>query len=317
MPGHSTKLALTHQQEAPRQTRYLEKKPMSLASHYSDSRCAISFELFPPKTATGLDNLCQNVGRLLDFHPSYFTCTYGAGGSTQGTTLEVLRRVREVTKLPVASHLTCVNATVDQLEDYLAEAHQQGTNYIVALRGDPPKGSDRFEAVAGGLSYANELVELIRHKFSDFGVAVAGYPEVHQEAPDAQTDLDNLKRKVDAGADVVITQLFYDNDDFYRFVDRCEAAGIRVPIVPGILPVTNFDQATRIASMCKARIPDVLRKSMNEAQGPQDQFRIGVQHARDQTTDLIARGVPGIHYYVLNKSDAAAAMLKGLESLVG
>lgn len=286
---------------------------MSLASHFTTSRCAISFELFPPKTEAGMQNLCDNVTRLQQFDPAFFTCTYGAGGSTQDATLDVLQKVRELTQLPVASHLTCVNSTVKELEAYLTEAKKCGTDYIVALRGDPPKGTDKFQAVEGGLNYANELVELIRQKY-DFGIAVAGYPEVHQEAPDAQTDLDNLKRKVDAGADIVITQLFYDNSDYYRFRDRCDAAGITIPIVPGILPVTNFKQATRIASMCKAAIPEQLAKAMNASDDPGDQFQIGVEHARAQTADLMAQKVPGIHYYVLNKSDAAAALLDGMQT---
>ena len=286
---------------------------MSLASHFTTSRCAISFELFPPKTEAGMQNLCDNVTRLQQFDPAFFTCTYGASGSTQDATLDVLQKVRELTHLPVASHLTCVNSTVKELEAYLTEAKKCGTDYIVALRGDPPKGTDKFQAVEGGLNYANELVELIRQKF-DFGIAVAGYPEVHQEAPDAQTDLDNLKRKVDAGADIVITQLFYDNSDYYRFRDRCDAAGITIPIVPGILPVTNFKQATRIASMCKAAIPEQLAKAMNASDDPGDQFQIGVEHARAQTADLMAQKVPGIHYYVLNKSDAAAALLDGMQT---
>ena len=227
---------------------------MSLASHFATSRCAISFELFPPKTEVGLKALCDNVTRLKQFQPAFFTCTYGAGGSTQGATLDVLQKVRELTGLPVASHLTCVNSTVGELEAYLNQAKERGTDYIVALRGDPPQGTTEFHAVEGGLRYANELVELIRKQF-DFGIAVAGYPEVHQEAPDAQTDLDNLKRKVDSGADIIITQLFYDNADYYRFRDNCESVGITIPIVPGLLPVTNFKQATRIASMCKAAIP--------------------------------------------------------------
>ena len=260
-----------------------------------------------------MQNLCDNVTRLQQFDPAFFTCTYGAGGSTQDATLDVLQKVRELTHLPVASHLTCVNSTVKELEAYLTEAKKCGTDYIVALRGDPPKGTDKFQAVEGGLNYANELVELIRQKF-DFGIAVAGYPEVHQEAPDAQTDLDNLKRKVDAGADIVITQLFYDNSDYYRFRDRCDAAGITIPIVPGILPVTNFKQATRIASMCKAAIPEQLAKAMNASDDPGDQFQIGVEHARAQTADLMAQKVPGIHYYVLNKSDAAAALLDGMQT---
>lgn len=284
---------------------------MSLASHYAATGCAISFELFPPKTEAGMESLCENVRRLVKFQPSYFTCTYGAGGSTRGTTLDVLAKVREITDLPVASHLTCVGSTVAQLEDYLNLAKQKGVDYIVALRGDPPKGSERFEAVEGGLRYANELVDLIRDKFGDLGIAVAGYPEVHQEAPDAKTDMDNLKRKVDAGADVVITQLFYDNSDYYRFRDDCAAAGIDVPIVPGILPVTNFKQAQRIATMCKADIPARLRDAMSAESA--DQFRVGVEHARQQTIDLLENEVPGIHYYVLNKSEAAEELLDGLQ----
>ena len=287
---------------------------MSLASHFASPRCAISFELFPPKTEKGRESLFKTVARLNQFKPDFFTCTYGAGGSTQGTTLDVVQRVKEITGLPVASHLTCVAATVEQLKEYLVEAKRRGTDYIVALRGDPPKGSDKFEAVAGGLRYANELVTLIRESFDqDFGIAVAGYPEVHQEATDAQTDLDNLKRKVDAGADIVITQLFYCNDDFYRFRDRCAAAGINVPIVPGILPVTDFKQAQRIASMCKAGIPDDLKSAMSESDDADYQFQVGVDHARAQTIDLIENNVPGIHYYVLNKSDAAEKMLDGLQ----
>ncbi|MEM8670294.1 MAG: methylenetetrahydrofolate reductase [NAD(P)H] [Planctomycetota bacterium] len=286
---------------------------MTLASHFSGTGCAISFELFPPKTETGLETLCNNVRRLMEFQPAFFTCTYGAGGSTRGTTLEVLRKVREITEVPVASHLTCVGSTVEQLEDYLREARDQNVDYIVALRGDPPKGTDEFVAVDGGLRYANELVELIQSKFDHFGIAVAGYPEVHQEAPDAKTDLDNLKRKVDAGADVVITQLFYDNIDYFLFRDRCEKAGIDVPIVPGILPVTNFKQAQRIASLCKANIPRDLQDAMTENEDAGDQFKIGVEHARKQTVHLVEQGVPGIHYYVLNKSEAAAALLDGMQ----
>ncbi|QEG01179.1 5,10-methylenetetrahydrofolate reductase [Stieleria maiorica] len=287
--------------------------PIKLADHFHGERCAISFELFPPKTEAGMKLLETNVERLKAFEPSFFTCTYGAGGSTQSRTLDVVERVRQMTGLPVASHLTCVGSTVAELRDYLAEARRRGAEYIVALRGDPPKGSESFQAVEGGLRYGNELVELIRESFPDqFGIAVAGYPEVHQEAPDAQTDLDNLKRKVDAGADIVVTQLFYDNDDFYRFRDACVAAGIEVPIVPGILPVTNFKQAQRIAGMCKARIPDDMAAAMNENDDADYQFKVGVDHARVQTIDLIENGVPGIHYYVLNKSDAAAQMLDGL-----
>ena len=285
---------------------------MSLASHYQNTDCAVSFELFPPKTKKGLELLEANVRRLTPFKPAYFTCTYGAGGSSQETTLEVLARVRKLTDLPVASHLTCVGSNIKKLEDYLTQATDLGIDYIVALRGDPPQGEESFTAVEGGLQYANELVELIHQKSPHLGIAVAGYPEVHQEAVDAKTDLDNLKRKVDCGADIIITQLFYDNADFYRFREACDGAGIRVPLIPGLLPVTNFAQADRIASLCKARIPTVLRQAM-ENHDAKDQFNVGVDHARKQTIDLIDGGVPGIHFYVLNKSEAAEKLLDGVQ----
>ena len=288
---------------------------MTLATLFNNSeRCEISFELFPPKTDKGMQNLQDNVQKLLRFNPAFLTCTYGAGGSTQSSTLEVVELVKQISGLPVASHLTCVGSTVEQLNDYLTEAKRRGADYIVALRGDPPQGSDEFLAVDGGLSYANELVELILRDHADqFGIAVAGYPEVHQEAPNAQTDLDNLKRKVDAGADIIITQLFYDNADFYRFRESCEAAGIRVPIIPGLLPVTNYKQAKRIAGMCKAAIPTEMSTAMSANDDPNFQFECGVQHARNQTIDLIHNGAPGIHYYVLNKSDAAEQLLSDID----
>lgn len=286
---------------------------MKLVDYYRDGRRGLSFELFPPKTEAGLQSLYEHVDRLMAFKPDYFTCTYGAGGSTQGLTLDVLSEVRRRTELPVASHLTCVGATADQIRDYLQEASRRGTDFIVALRGDPPKGETQFQAVAGGLRYANELVELIRAQSCPFGIAVAGYPEVHQEAVDAATDLDNLKRKVDAGADIVITQLFYDNADFYQFRERCEQHGIQIPIVPGLLPITNLAQAQRITSMCKAKLPPRLVERLSEKEDADWQFEIGVQHAREQLLDLLANDAAGMHLYVLNKSQAAEKMLEGCE----
>lgn len=287
---------------------------MSLSEHYRHRRRGLSFELFPPKSPEAMGALEQTVLRLVRFRPDFFTCTYGAGGSSQAATLDVVRMLRRVADLPVATHLTCVGSTVDELRDYLRQALEAGAEYVVALRGDPPKGTTEFRQVAGGLRYANELVELIRRDFGQrFGIAVAGYPEVHQEAISPDSDLENLKRKVDAGADVVVTQLFYDNQDFYRFRDACEAIGITVPIVPGILPVTNFKQIERIAKLCKASIPTEFADRMTQDTSPDWQFKIGVEHARAQTVDLIANGVPGLHYYVLNQSNAAEVLLDGLE----
>ncbi len=212
--------------------------------------------------------------------------------------------------VPVASHLTCVGSTVDDLRRYLTTAQQQGIDYIVALRGIRPKGKTAFRPVEGGLRYANELVHLIRTEFPRYGIAVAGYPEVHQEAVNAEEDLKNLKRKVDAGGDIVVTQLFYKNEDFFRFRDRCQAIGIQVPIVPGILPVTNLAQIQRIASLCKASLPQSFVDRLGEKDDAAWQYSVGVEFAQQQVAELIQAGVPGIHYYVLNKSQATAAVLK-------
>src|SRR5688572_12942146 len=207
---------------------------MSLAAYYAPNRFGLSFELFPPKTPEGETALYQHVERLTKFKPDFITCTYGAGGSTRDKTLDIVCQVKRRFGAPVASHLTVVGSTIDQLRDYLRTAREQQIDYIVALRGDPPKGEASFTPVAGGYRYANELVSLIRTEFPDFGIAVAGYPEKHQEAVCPDTDLANLMQKVRAGADIVITQLFYNNDDFYRFRDRYRQAGGEVPLIPGV-----------------------------------------------------------------------------------
>ena len=238
---------------------------MKVGEAYGPDRFGLSFELFPPKTAAGDDELFKHLAELIAYEPSYVTCTYGAGGSTRHKTLDIVERVHREFGCSVASHLTCVGSTVDELREYLSEARRRNVASIVALRGDPPKGEDRFQAIEGGFRNANELVGLIRREFADLGIAVAGYPEVHQEAPNAQVDLENLHRKVEAGADVVITQLFYSNDDFFKFRDRCTAIGIRVPIVPGILPVTNLAQIRRITSLCGAILPSEF---ISAARGP-------------------------------------------------
>lgn len=285
----------------------------SLAEIYGSNRFGLSFELFPPKTPAGEESLFASVTQLNEFRPSYFTCTYGAGGSTRDKTLEIVTRVKQQCGVPVAAHLTCVGSTVEQLRSFLADASRRGVDFIVALRGDPPSGEKHFSAVAGGFRYANELVALLSAEFPRFGIAVAGYPETHQEAASPEIDLANLKRKVDAGADAVITQLFYDNADFFRFRDRCQAAGIRVPIVPGLLPVTNLAQIQRITSLCRAKLPGALVERLGQNDDPQWQFRVGVESATDQVRGLLARGVPGIHFYVLNKSQATSEVLRAVD----
>ena len=267
----------------------------------------ISFELFPPKTAPGLNNLLRHLKELVACSPSLITCTYGAGGATRDKTLDVLDKVRaQHPDIPVASHLTCVGSTVDELRTHIEDAVAHGVETIVALRGDPPNVGEKFEPVSGGLRYANELVSMINREFPDLDVIVGGYPETHSEAKSAEDDIKYLKQKVDAGADIVVTQLFYDNDVFYRFRDRCDAVGIDVPIVPGILPITNYKQVQRIISMCGASLPAQVIEQLEARQGDDEsQFDIGIDHAVNQVQDLLKHGVPGVHFYVLNKSHAA------------
>jgi methylenetetrahydrofolate reductase (NADPH) len=293
---------------------------VSITDDYTAGRFGLSFELFPPKSAESEAVMWQTVAELMDFEPVLITCTYGAGGSTRGTTLDVLKGVRARHDIPVASHLTCVGSSIDELRDYLREARQIGVTAIVALRGDPPKGETAFTPVDGGLRYASELVSLIRAEFPELGILVAGYPETHQEAVSPDDDLENLKRKCEAGGDVVVTQLFYDNADYFRFRDRCGALGITTPIVPGVMPVTNYAQVRRIASLCKARLPEAFTGPF-EAAGDDEvaQFEVGVNYAARQVEELIAGGVPGIHFYVLNKSPATVRVLNhvGLERTGG
>jgi methylenetetrahydrofolate reductase (NADPH) len=285
-------------------------RPVSIKDAYQNGRLALSFELFPPKTAESEAAMWRTVDELVGYGPALVTCTYGAGGSTRGRTLEVIEGVRRRHDVPVASHLTCVGSSIDELRGYLSEARERGVSAIVALRGDPPQGAASFQPVAGGLRYAAELVALIRAEFPEFAILVAGYPETHQEAASPEADLENLRRKCAAGGDVVITQLFYDNADFFRFRDRCRALGITAPIVPGVMPVTNYAQIRRIAALCKARLPESFTRGF-EAAGDDEaaQFEAGVTFAARQVEELIAGGAPGIHFYVLNRSPATVRVL--------
>jgi methylenetetrahydrofolate reductase (NADPH) len=280
---------------------------------YPAGRFTLSFELFPPKTAAAEEALWEHVAQLMAFEPDVVTCTYGAGGSTRDKTLQIVEQVRRRFGVRVASHLTCVGSTTEQLRNYLKDAISRGIENIVALRGDPPKGETAFQPVEGGLRYASELVALIRREFPKLGIAVAGYPETHQEATSPQADLENLKRKVEAGGHCVITQLFYDNADFFRFRDRCRELGIAVPIIPGILPVTNLSQIQRITSLCKACLPDAFIAELAQRDDADWQFAVGVRWATRQVQELIDSGVPGLHFYVLNKSPATAAVLNGVK----
>ena len=274
---------------------------MKFAELYGTGRPAISFELFPPRTDAAMAELEERLPHLIALGPSHMTVTYGAMGTTRERTLEVTSLIKNGLGTEAAHHLTCVGQTRDDIARLLDDIREQNIENIVALRGDPPRGETAFSPVAGGYSHGNELVEHVK-RHGGFGIAVAGYPETHQEAPDSETDLQNLKRKVDSGADVVVTQLFYDNRDFYDFVERCRAIGIRQPIVPGLMPILNVDQIKRITGMCGATIPDGLMRRLEEA-GDDEALvhEVGISHTAEQASDLLDNGVAGIHFYVLNR----------------
>ncbi len=286
---------------------------MHLSDVFSGDQFAVSIEIFPPKSAAGDQALRGHLQQLTEYQPAFVSCTYGAGGSTRDRTLQWCRTIQEELHRTAVAHLTCVGSTREELVELLDAASEAGIHNIMALRGDAPQGEDEFRPVDGGLRYANELVELIRAHRPEFGIGVAGYPEKHQEAESLEVDLQNLKRKVDAGADAVVTQLFFSNDCFLSFRDRCQAIGIDVPIVPGIMPITDFARIQRITSMCGSSFPHDLAARLAAVQDDAAaQLSIGVEHAVAQCEHLKAEGVPGIHFYALNKSDACRRILDAL-----
>ena len=273
----------------------------------------LSIEIFPPKSADADASLWENLDRLMPYGPSFVSCTYGAGGSTRSRTVELCREIHSRFGVPATAHFTCVGSTIPELTDWLGLAQSAGVQNFMALRGDPPKGQEGFRPVDGGLKYANELVALIRRTSPEAGIGVAGYPEKHPEAPSHDIDLSNLKRKVDAGADAVFTQLFFDNASYLRFRDRCQTAGIRIPIIPGIMPITEFARIKRITQMCGAAFPAPLAARLEAVQDdPQAQFEIGVEYAIEQCRELVEAGAQGIHFYALNRSHACERILDSL-----
>lgn len=287
---------------------------MQLKEIYSSKPFGLSFEIFPPKTEQGDAALVEHLEKLAQRDPDFISCTYGAGGSTRDRTIEWCELIQSRFQLPATAHFTCVGSTRDDLLAWLAKANQSGVQNIMALRGDAPEGMKTFQATEGGLQYANELVNLIREHYPEMGIGVAGYPEKHPEASDLATDLDNLIRKIDAGANAVFTQLFYLNDSFFRFRDQLEQRGITIPVVAGIMPITEFARIKRISGMCGAVIPEELASKLEAVQDDREaQFEIGVNFAIEQCQALIDSGVRGIHFYVLNKSEACERILDSLQ----
>jgi methylenetetrahydrofolate reductase (NADPH) len=272
----------------------------------------VSFEFFPPKTDAGFQSLFQTIEELRPIAPSYVSVTYGAGGSTRAKTVELVERIQRELGIRSMAHLTCVGHTSAEIGTILDDLWKAGIRNVLALRGDPPAGQMQFTAAEGGFAYADELVKFTAARH-DFAIGVAGYPEGHPQCLNPTRDLEHLKRKIDNGGDFVVTQLFFDNDVFYRFRDQARAAGIKVPIVAGIMPILNVAQIKRFVGMCGAKIPQSLLLKLESLEADAEAVHTaGVDHAAGQCRDLIAHGVDGLHFYTLNKSKATVQICKML-----
>ena len=268
----------------------------------------VSFEFFPPKTERMAEQLWTCVERLAPLSPDFFSVTYGAGGSTRQRTHDTVRRIRRDTGLEVAAHLTCVEATRGQVDAIARRYWQAGVRHVVALRGDPPEGTARHQPYPGGYAYAADLVAGLK-RIADFEISVAAYPETHPEAPSSQADLDNLRRKIDAGASRAITQFFFDVDVYLRFRDRVRRAGITVPLVPGILPVTNFARVIQFSGTCGATVPEWMGELFAGLDEDPDTRRLAAATiAAEQCRVLHAHGVERFHFYTLNRGDLVFAI---------
>jgi methylenetetrahydrofolate reductase (NADPH) len=279
-----------------------------------ERRPCFSFEFFPPKTDEGMEKLFRAVQDLQQDDPTFVSVTYGAGGSTRDRTIAITKRIKREAGVEAMAHFSCVGATVDDLRRTLDEMEAAGIENVLALRGDPPRGETEWKPTPGGLLYSTELAALISANY-DFSIGAACFPEVHPEAPDMDADLRFLKEKVAAGARFLITQLFFDNDFYFDFIEEARAVGITVPIIPGIMPITNYAQIKRFTDMCGASIPPLLERELQlRAEDPRAVEDIGVAYATLQCSELLARGAPGIHFYTLNKSPATRAILAALRA---
>jgi methylenetetrahydrofolate reductase (NADPH) len=272
-----------------------------------------SFEFFPPKTEAGERNLYGALKELRTLEPSFVSVTYGAGGSTREKTIEIVKRIREDFGLEAMAHFTCVGATVPELRETLDEMEQAGIDNVLALRGDPPTGQEVWTKTEGGLEYSRELVELIGSDYP-FAIGAACFPETHIHAEGPEADLEHLVEKVHAGVDFLITQMFFDNAVYFDFSKRVRASGIEVPIIPGIMPITQVGQIERMAKMCGSSIPGGLRRELHaRGDDPEAVLDFGVAYATLQCAELLAAGAPGIHFYTLNRSPATRAILSALK----
>jgi methylenetetrahydrofolate reductase (NADPH) len=274
----------------------------------------MSFEFFPPKTEEEMAQLFETLREVKKLDPGYISVTYAPGGETREKTIEIVRRAKSEIGLESMAHLTCAGHSREEIKSILDELKMSGIENVIALRGDPLRGQTRFTPHPNGFTFASELTAFI-HASYPFCIAVAGYPEGHIESPDKETDWDNLLRKVVAGADLIITQLFFDNRDFFTFESAMRKRGVSVPIIPGIMPITNYNQIMRFTQMCGAKIPEKVARDLEEVRNDQEAVHeYGVAYATQQCKQLIAHRVPGIHFYTLNKSKATRKVIENLRS---
>ncbi len=285
---------------------------MLIRDLFGQKKITLSFEVFPPVREGNLESLFKTVAELKELKPDFISVTYGAGGGTRDKTIEIASRVQNEFGSEALAHLTCVAATRDDIARIVEEMKKHNIENILALRGDPPKGEEKFVRPAGGFGFANELVSFIR-ELNGFCIGVAGYPEGHPEASSFDDDMKNLKKKVDAGADFIVTQLFFNNDDFYRFRDRALALKINVPIIPGIFPILNYKQVLRITELCGAKIPSALGEKLCWLKDkPEDVEKYGIEYAQKQARDLLHNEVRGLHICTMNQSRAARKIVREL-----
>ena len=280
----------------------------------ASTRPAFSFEFFPPRTPEGLETLYETLRVLAPLGPAYVSVTYGAGGATRDGTVEISSTIKGEHGVETMAHLSCVGETQEGLHEILGRLEQSGIENILALRGDPPRGEAGFRRPEGGLSSAAELAGFISREYG-FAIGGACFPEVHPEAPNLEADIAYLKTKVDNGASFLITQLFFDNRVYFDFVPAARGAGIDVPIIPGVMPITSYAQIKRFCQICDATIPDPLADAMEALGGDeQGEFELGVAYAARQCDELLAAGAPGIHFYTLNKAPATRAIMGALRA---
>jgi methylenetetrahydrofolate reductase (NADPH) len=293
---------------------------MKIRDILQQKQFSLSFEVFPPVREGSIENLYATIQNLKELNPDFISVTYGAGGKTRDKTIEIASNVKNELGMDVLAHLTCVNATKDSIASILDDIRKENIENILALRGDPPEGETKFMKPEGGFGHARDLVEFIRDH-DDFSIGVAGYPEGHIEAPSLDADMIHLKGKIDAGADFVITQLFFDNDAFFSFRDRALKTKIQVPIIPGIFPILNYKQIERIVSLSGARTPSGLGIKIPPRFGnkieklkdfPEDVEKYGIEHAMMQVEDLLKNDISGLHLYCMNRSEPVKHILREL-----